>query len=57
VKNVSVEVGEGDINFQEIFNKKDVAGLKYFIVELEAYKRTPMEGIEISLNNLKKLKF
>jgi sugar phosphate isomerase/epimerase len=57
VKNVSVEVGEGDINFQEIFNKKDVAGIKYFIVELEAYKRTPMEGIEISLNNLKKLKF
>jgi hypothetical protein len=27
VKNVSVEVGEGDINFQEIFNKKDVAGI------------------------------
>jgi sugar phosphate isomerase/epimerase len=56
VKNVSVEVGEGDINFQEIFNKKDVAGIKYFIVE-RSYKRTPMEGIEISLNNLKKLKF
>ncbi len=56
-KNVSVEVGEGDINFQEIFNKKEVGGIKYFIVELEAYKRTPMEGVEISLNNLKKLKF
>ncbi|WP_044174120.1 TIM barrel protein [Flectobacillus major] len=57
VKNVSVEVGEGDINFQEIFNQKAIGGIKYFIVELEAYKRTPMEGIEISLNNLKKLKF
>jgi sugar phosphate isomerase/epimerase len=56
VKNVSVEVGEGDINFQEIFNSK-LSGAKYFIVELEAYKRTPMEGIEISLNNLKKLRF
>jgi sugar phosphate isomerase/epimerase len=56
VKNVSVEVGEGDINFQEIFNSK-LSGAKYFIVELEAYKRTPMEGVEISLNNLKKLRF
>ena len=56
IKNVSVEVGEGDINFQEIFNNK-LSGAKYFIVELEAFKRTPLEGIEISLNNLKKLKF
>jgi sugar phosphate isomerase/epimerase len=56
VKNVSVEVGEGDINFQQIFNDKN-SGAKYFIVELEAYKRTPIEGVEISLNNLKKLKF
>jgi sugar phosphate isomerase/epimerase len=56
VKNVSVEVGEGDINFQQIFNNK-LSGAKYFIVELEAFKRTPLEGIEISLNNLKKLKF
>lgn len=56
VKNVSVEVGEGDINFQQIFNDK-LSGAKYFIVELEAFKRTPLEGIEISLNNLKKLKF
>jgi sugar phosphate isomerase/epimerase len=56
VKNVSVEVGEGDINFQEIFNSK-LSGAKYFIVELENYKRPALEGIEISLNNLKKLKF
>jgi sugar phosphate isomerase/epimerase len=56
VKNVSVEVGEGDINFQQIFNDKR-SGAKYFIVELEAYKRTPLEGVQISLNNLKKLKF
>ena len=56
VKNVSVEVGEGDINFQQIFNDK-TSGAKYYIVELEAYKRTPMKGVQISLNNLKKLKF
>jgi len=56
IKNVSVEVGEGDINFQEIFNSK-LSGAKYFIVELENYKRPALQGIEISLNNLKKLKF
>jgi sugar phosphate isomerase/epimerase len=57
IKNVTVEVGEGDINFQKIFDQAKIAGTKYFIVELEAYKRTPLEGIEIGLNNLKKLKF
>jgi sugar phosphate isomerase/epimerase len=56
IKDVSVEVGEGDINFQQIFNSK-LSGAKYFIVELENYKRPALEGIEISLNNLKKLKF
>jgi sugar phosphate isomerase/epimerase len=56
VKNVSVEVGEGDINFQQIFDDK-TSGAKYYIVELEAYKRTPLQGVQISLNNLKKLKF
>jgi len=56
IKNVSVEVGEGDINFQEIFNSK-LSGAKYFIVELENYKRPALEGIEISLHNLNKLKF
>ena len=56
VKNVSVEVGEGDINFQKIFDSK-LSGAKHFVVELEAYKRTPLEGVEIGLKNLKKLKF
>ena len=51
IKNVTVEVGEGDINFQKIFDQAKIAGTKYFIVELEAYKRTPLEGIEIGLNN------
>jgi hypothetical protein len=43
-------------NFQQIFNSK-LSSSKYFIVELENYKRPALEGIEISLNNLKKLKF
>lgn len=57
VKKVSVEVGEGDINFQTIFNQEKLGGIKHFVIELEAYKRTPLEGVEIGLNNLKKLKF
>ena len=51
------EVGEGSIDFQEVFDKQAVAGLKYVIVELEDYKRTAMEGVGVSLQNLKKLKF
>lgn len=57
LKKVSVEVGEGDINFQTIFNQAKLGGIKHFVIELEAYKRTPLEGVEIGLNNLKKLKF
>lgn len=57
IKKVSVEVGEGDINFQTIFNQAKLGGIKHFVIELEAYKRTPLEGVEIGLNNLKKLKF
>jgi sugar phosphate isomerase/epimerase len=56
-KRQTVEVGEGSINFQEIFNSRKTAGAKYFIVELEHYKRPSIEGVEVALKNLKKLKF
>jgi sugar phosphate isomerase/epimerase len=56
-KRQTVEVGEGSIDFQAIFDKKKLAGARYFIVELEHYKRPSIEGVEVSLQNLKKLKF
>jgi sugar phosphate isomerase/epimerase len=53
----TVEVGNGSINFQEIFKSAPMAGVSYFVVELEHYKTTPMEGVAIAYKNLKKLKF
>jgi len=56
-KRETVEVGEGSIDFQQIFAHAPAAGVTHFIVELEDYKRTPMEGIAVAYKNLKKLKF
>jgi sugar phosphate isomerase/epimerase len=56
-KRETVEVGEGSINFQQIFAHAPAAGVTHFIVELEDYKRPPMEGIAVAYKNLKKLKF
>ncbi|MDX2067616.1 MAG: sugar phosphate isomerase/epimerase [Haliscomenobacter sp.] len=53
----TVEVGQGSINFQEIFKYTPAAGVKYYVVELEHYKTTPMQGIAEAYNGLKKLKF
>jgi sugar phosphate isomerase/epimerase len=54
-KRETVEVGEGSINFAEIFKQDKLSGAKYHIIELEDYKRTPLEGVEISYQNLAKL--
>lgn len=51
----TVEVGEGSIDFAKIFAYSKKAGAKRYTVELEHYKRTPMEGIGIALGNLKKI--
>lgn len=53
----TVEVGQGSINFQEIFKYTPAAGVKYYVVELEHYKTTPMQGIGEAYKGLKKLKF
>lgn len=56
-KHETVEVGDGSINFQEIFKYTPAAGVKYYVVELEHYVTTPMQGIEKAYKGLKKLKF
>jgi sugar phosphate isomerase/epimerase len=55
VNRQTAEVGQGSINFAEIFAHPKATSVKYYIVELEHYKTTPMQGIEVSLTNLKKL--
>lgn len=56
-KQETVEVGDGSINFNEIFKYTPAAGVKYYVVELEHYVTTPMAGIAKAYKGLKKLKF
>ncbi|MBP1674299.1 MAG: xylose isomerase [Bacteroidetes bacterium] len=47
-------VGEGVINFKEILAVKDIAGMKYMIVEQDLSKNgVPFEDIKTSITNLK----
>lgn len=51
-----VEVGTGLVNFEGIEKVAKNAGAQWFIVEQEEYNMDPFESIQISLENLKKLK-
>lgn len=51
----SIEVGDGIIDFAKIFNYSKSAGVKYYFIELEHYRTTSLDGVEKSLNNLKKI--
>jgi sugar phosphate isomerase/epimerase len=54
-KRESIEVGDGTINFKKIFKHADQAGLKYYIVELENYVTTPIQGVKRARKNLVKV--
>jgi sugar phosphate isomerase/epimerase len=50
------EIGEGKVPFAEVLKALPVAGTEWVVVEQEQYgARTPLESVEVSLNNLKKL--
>ncbi|MBL7809128.1 MAG: sugar phosphate isomerase/epimerase [Saprospiraceae bacterium] len=51
----TVEFGDGSIDFVSIFQQSKLAGLKYYIIELEHYKTTPLQGIGRARTNLAKL--
>jgi sugar phosphate isomerase/epimerase len=51
----SIEVGQGTLDFNKIFKKRKKAGLEHFVVELEHYKTTPLEGIDQARKGLLKL--
>ncbi len=47
------EVGaSGKINFEPIFAKAELSGMKYYIVEVEKYNYTPLESVRKSLEFL-----
>ena len=56
-KRESIEVGDGVIDFNEIFRQSKTAGLKYYIIQLENYVTTPMQGAEKAYKGFKKLTF
>jgi sugar phosphate isomerase/epimerase len=55
-KRETIEVGDGVVNFSEIFKQARLAGMKYYVIELEDYKTTPMQGVERALTGFKKIK-
>jgi sugar phosphate isomerase/epimerase len=48
------EVGNGIINFKEIFKYKNKAGMKYFFVEQDNCPGSPFDSITQSINYIKK---
>lgn len=44
----STEVGNGSIDFAQIFNHAKKAGIEYYFVEQEQFERPPLESIKIS---------
>ena len=47
------EVGaSGKIDFEPIFAKAELSGMKYYIVEVEKYNYTPLESVKMSLDYL-----
>ncbi len=48
------EVGNGIINFKEIFKYKNLAGMKYFFVEQDTTPGSPFDSITKSIDYIKK---
>lgn len=52
------EVGTGVIDYQKIFNQREISGNKYFYIEQDTCKKmSPFQSIALSYKNVKKLKF
>ena len=57
-REVSVNVGEGSIDFKKVLNVAKNNGMKYFIVEQEKYEgTTPLAAAKADAEYIKKLKF
>jgi len=55
--NPKAMLGEGDVQWTEVFKLcRTIGGTKWYIIEEEKDAVPPMEGIEISLKNLKKFR-
>jgi sugar phosphate isomerase/epimerase len=54
--NKKAMIGEGDVKWAEVFKLCRTGGTKWYIIEEEKDAVPPLQGAEISLNNLKKMR-
>ncbi|MDO8368933.1 MAG: sugar phosphate isomerase/epimerase [Saprospiraceae bacterium] len=47
----TIEFGDGAIDFPGIFRQSKLAGLQHYIIELEHYRTTPLEGVKRAREN------
>lgn len=56
-KQAFTEVGTGVIDYQKVFKQKKVSGMEFYFVEQDScVTNPPLKSMEISYNNLKKIK-
>jgi len=56
-KRETIEFGDGTIDFAGIFRQSKLAGLQHYVIELEHYRSTPLEGVKRARENFVKLKW
>lgn len=56
-KRETIEFGDGVIDFPSIFRQSKLAGLQHYIIELEHYRSTPLEGVKRARGNFVNLKW
>jgi sugar phosphate isomerase/epimerase len=56
-KRETIEFGDGTIDFPGIFRQAKTAGLQHYIIELEHYRTTPMEGVQRARKNFVQMKW
>lgn len=49
------EVGEGNMNWQRIFEASEKAGAEWYVVEQDECQRDPLESLRLSYENLRKM--
>jgi sugar phosphate isomerase/epimerase len=54
-KRETIEIGDGSVDFATIIKGAKKAGVEKFVVELENYQTTPLQGVELDLKRLKAL--
>lgn len=55
-KRETIEVGDGSVDFAGIFKQSKLAGVKHYIIELEHYKTSALEGVKRARQNFLKIK-